>query len=96
MLLLLYLLTQLGQDFLHGTGEPKISRNVFMQFGSININVNDFGIAGIFLGVAGATIAEPAAGSNNQISFILRDGRSIMSVHAFHAQEPRVGIRNSG
>ena len=57
---------------------------VFVDLGRINLDVDDFGLLGIFTQVARNPVVKAHADGNQHITFVLLDVGTVVAMHAQH------------
>ena len=84
---------ELLQHALHIADDRDIGNAVLADFGGIDIHVNDAGVAGEGLELAGDAIVEAGAEGDEEVAFGHPHVGGVAAVHAGHADEVRDGWR---
>ena len=84
------------QDTFHIAHEAGGDADVFSDFGRVNVNLEDLAVPHEFNLVAGGPVGKAGADGDQQIAFIQRLRRTVPAVHADHAEETGVGVRDGG
>ena len=77
---------QRGQDLIHVALQRNVRAAQFIQFGRVDIDVNDAGVRREGVELAGDAIVEARADGNQQIAGLNRQIRRFSTVHAQHAE----------
>jgi hypothetical protein len=72
------------QGFLYVSDDFHIYLDVFVDLGRVNIEMNDFGLFGVCIGVTGYAIIKAHANGNENVAFVDFHIRTDVSVHAEH------------
>ena len=90
------LLQQLLQNLFHIPAQLHIGSSVFVDFGMVDIHVDDLFALLVFSGVAGCTVGKTDAQSDNKITFAEYFCRTFRTVHTAHPQIQRLIRRKGG
>ena len=66
------------------TAHTDLNRDILVDFGKIEVEMNNFGVFGVSGLFAGCTVGKPNTDGKNHIRFVLRHGGRIVSVHSLH------------
>jgi hypothetical protein len=89
------LLCQIGVDFFQAafavSHHRDAHRHVFADGGGVDVDVNDFGLGGKAIGLAGHPVIEPYADGDEQIAFGSAHVGPVGAMHADHSQPEGIG-----